>query len=346
MNKALSLIGLNKLHISSIQLFKLNVFIVLCALSFLVACVNGSIPINLTDIFSGEISDLTKIVLIEIRLPRVILAALVGASLGISGAALQGLFRNPLADPGLIGVSAGAALGATLVIVLGSNFLSGFMLGSFLLPLGAISGAMLVIMMLYMLTKGFGYQGVTYMLLVGIAVNAIAGVGIGILTFISTDSELRGLTFWTMGSFGGVTWPLLIPAIIIILISVTSMMTVSRNLDLIQLGEPEAYRLGVDVKKLKYKVIISCAAAVGASVSLSGMIGFVGLVVPHLVRLFGGVNHNYLLPGSAFVGAALMITADMVSRTMIQPAELPVGLITSAIGSPFFLWLIFRIKRS
>ena len=139
---------------------------------------------------------------------------------------------------------------------------------------------------------------------------------------------------------------LLIPAIIIIIISISSMMTVSRNLDLIQLGEPEAYRLGVDVKKLKYKIIISCAAAVGASVSLSGMIGFVGLVVPHLVRLFGGVNHNYLLPGSAFVGAALMITADMLSRTIIQPAELPVGLITSAIGSPFFLWLIFRIKRS
>ena len=346
MNKALNLINLNKLHISSKQLFKLNVFVILCAICFLLACVNGSIAINFTDIFSGEISDLTKIVLLEIRLPRVILAALVGASLGISGAALQGLFRNPLADPGLIGVSAGAALGATLVIVLGSNFLSGFMLGSFLLPLGAISGAMLVIMMLYMLTKGFGYQGVTYMLLVGIAVNAIAGVGIGILTFISTDSELRGLTFWTMGSFGGVTWPLLIPAIIIILISVASMMTVSRNLDLIQLGEPEAYRLGVDVKKLKYKIIISCAAAVGASVSLSGMIGFVGLVVPHLVRLFGGVNHNYLLPGSAFIGAALMISADMVARTMIQPAELPVGLITSAIGSPFFLWLIFRIKRS
>ena len=346
MNRILSSININRLHISTSQLFKLNVFIFLSAFCFVIACINGSIAINLSDFFSGEISDLTKIVLLEIRLPRVILAALVGASLGISGAALQGLFRNPLADPGLIGVSAGAALGATLVIVLGSKFLGSFMLGSFLLPLGAISGAMLVIMMLYLLTKGFGYQGVTYMLLVGIAVNAIAGVGIGILTFISTDSELRGLTFWTMGSFGGVTWPLLVPAIIIIMISVTSMMTVSRNLDLIQLGEPEAYRLGVDVKRLKYKIILSCAAAVGASVSLSGMIGFVGLVVPHLVRLFGGVNHNYLLPGSAFIGAALMITADMLSRTMIQPAELPVGLITSAIGSPFFLWLIFRIKRS
>ena len=346
MNRILSSININRLHISTSQLFKLNVFIFLSAFCFVIACINGSIAINLSDFLSGEISDLTKIVLLEIRLPRVILAALVGASLGISGAALQGLFRNPLADPGLIGVSAGAALGATLVIVLGSKFLGSFMLGSFLLPLGAISGAMLVIMMLYLLTKGFGYQGVTYMLLVGIAVNAIAGVGIGILTFISTDSELRGLTFWTMGSFGGVTWPLLVPAIIIIMISVTSMMTVSRNLDLIQLGEPEAYRLGVDVKRLKYKIILSCAAAVGASVSLSGMIGFVGLVVPHLVRLFGGVNHNYLLPGSAFIGAALMITADMLSRTMIQPAELPVGLITSAIGSPFFLWLIFRIKRA
>ena len=346
MNRILSSININRLHVSTSQLFKLNVFIFLSAFCFVIACINGSIAINLSDFLSGEISDLTKIVLLEIRLPRVILAALVGASLGISGAALQGLFRNPLADPGLIGVSAGAALGATLVIVLGSKFLGSFMLGSFLLPLGAISGAMLVIMMLYLLTKGFGYQGVTYMLLVGIAVNAIAGVGIGILTFISTDSELRGLTFWTMGSFGGVTWPLLVPAIIIIMISVTSMMTVSRNLDLIQLGEPEAYRLGVDVKRLKYKIILSCAAAVGASVSLSGMIGFVGLVVPHLVRLFGGVNHNYLLPGSAFIGAALMITADMLSRTMIQPAELPVGLITSAIGSPFFLWLIFRIKRS
>ena len=346
MNRILSSININRLHISTSQLFKLNVFIFLSAFCFVIACINGSIAINLSDFLSGEISDLTKIVLLEIRLPRVILAALVGASLGISGAALQGLFRNPLADPGLIGVSAGAALGATLVIVLGSKFLGSFMLGSFLLPLGAISGAMLVIMMLYLLTKGFGYQGVTYMLLVGIAVNAIAGVGIGILTFISTDSELRGLTFWTMGSFGGVTWPLLVPAIIIIMTSVTSMMTVSRNLDLIQLGEPEAYRLGVDVKRLKYKIILSCAAAVGASVSLSGMIGFVGLVVPHLVRLFGGVNHNYLLPGSAFIGAALMITADMLSRTMIQPAELPVGLITSAIGSPFFLWLIFRIKRS
>jgi len=345
MNSFINALGIKNIHVSSNQIIILNAFILLTISAFIVACITGSINISLRDLFNNSLDDLSRIVLIEIRLPRVILAGLVGASLGISGAALQGLFRNPLADPGLIGVSAGAALGATLVIVLGSSFVGNFALGSFLLPLGAIIGAMSVILLLYFLTKGFGYQGVTYMLLVGIAVNAIAGVGIGILTFISTDSELRGLTFWTMGSFGGVTWPLLIPAILIILVSISLMMTVSRNLDLIQLGEPEAYRLGVDVKKLKYKIILTCAAAVGASVSLSGMIGFVGLVVPHLVRLFGGVNHNFLMPGSAFVGASLMIIADMLSRTIIQPAELPVGLLTSAIGSPFFLWLIFRIKR-
>ena len=149
-----------------------------------------------------------------------------------------------------------------------------------------------------------------------------------------------------MGSFGGVTWRLLVPAIVIIVGAIIYMVPVYRKLDLIQLGELEASRLGVDVGKLKYRVIISSAAAVGASVALSGMIGFVGLVIPHLVRLLGGVNHNYLLPGSAIFGAAIMVVADLAARTIIQPAELPIGLITSAIGSPFFLWLIFRMKKN
>ena len=183
------------------------------------------------------------------------------------------------------------------------------------------------------------------MLLIGIAVNAFASVGIGILTFISTDSELRGLTFWTMGSFGGASWQIIIPALLVIIVSMCWMIPSSRKLDLLQLGEPEAYRLGINVQKLKFKVIVSSAITVGISVSLSGMIGFVGLVVPHLVRLLGGVNHSYLLPASAFLGATLMMTADLFSRLLIAPAELPVGLITSAIGAPFFLWLIFRSRR-
>ena len=191
----------------------------------------------------------------------------------------------------------GAALGAAVIIVISPAALTESFLGPFLLPLAGISGsAATVICLLYLLTKGFGYQGVTYMLLVGIAVNAIAGVAIGLLTYISSDAELRTLTFWTMGSFGGVTWRLLMPAVILILCAMVYMAPAYRKLDLLQLGEIEASRLGVDLGKLKFRVIISSAAAVGASVALSGMIGFVGLVIPHLTRLLGGVNHNYLIP--------------------------------------------------
>ena len=333
-----SFVSKNQILLMSL-LFMSMMFFSLLAITF------GSYGLSIVDFLLGKTSDIQNTVLTEIRLPRVILSGLAGASLGISGAALQGLFRNPLADPGLIGVSAGAALGATLMIVLGGDIFSQYSLGVFFIPLAAIAGSSLVILMLYFMTKGFGYEGVTYMLLVGIAINAIAGVGIGILTYISSDSELRSLTFWTMGSFGGVTWPLLIPVILIIALAIIIMIPYSRQLDLLQLGEPEAFRLGVDVQKLKYTIILTCAASVGASVALSGMIGFVGLIVPHLTRLLGGVNHNYVLPGSALMGAALMIIADLIARVIIQPAELPIGLITSAIGSPFFLWLIFKIKK-
>tara|TARA_B100000242_G_scaffold84941_1_gene56684 strand:- start:1903 stop:2874 length:972 start_codon:yes stop_codon:yes gene_type:complete len=320
--------------------------VLVTVLSLLVASSMGSFKVSIVDYFLNLSSSLENKVLEQIRLPRVLLAGLVGASLGISGASLQGLFRNPLADPGLIGVSAGAALGASIIIVLGSSYIPDYLFGPFILPLSAILGAALVIYLLYLFTKGFGYQGVTYMLLVGIAVNALASVGIGILTFISSDSELRGLTFWTMGSFGAANWSLVLPAIIIVVTTISLLIPYSRQLDLLQLGEPEAYRLGVDVKGLKFRVIISSAIIVGISVSLSGMIGFVGLVVPHLMRLLGGVNHNYLLPASAFFGASIMIIADLLSRILIQPAELPVGLLTSAIGAPFFLWLIFRIRKT
>ena len=333
-----SFVSKNQILLMSL-LFMSMIFFSLLAITF------GSYGLSIVEFLLGKTSDIQNTVLTEIRLPRVILSGLAGASLGISGAALQGLFRNPLADPGLIGVSAGAALGATLMIVLGGDIFSQYSLGVFFIPLAAIAGSSLVILMLYFMTKGFGYEGVTYMLLVGIAINAIAGVGIGILTYISSDSELRSLTFWTMGSFGGVTWPLLIPVILIIALAIIIMIPYSRQLDLLQLGEPEAFRLGVDVQKLKYTIILTCAASVGASVALSGMIGFVGLIVPHLTRLLGGVNHNYVLPGSALMGAALMIIADLIARVIIQPAELPIGLITSAIGSPFFLWLIFKIKK-
>ena len=326
--------------------FQKIIFLVLIFFTFiffLVAMSFGSFNFFLLDFFSSE-SSLNEIILFEIRIPRVLLAGFVGASLGISGASLQGLFRNPLADPGLIGVSAGAALGAAIMIVLGADYISDYIFNIFALPISAILGSAMVITLLYFFTRGFGYQGITYMLLIGIAINALASVGIGVLTFISSESELRGLTFWTMGSFGGASWQVILPAILLITLTLVWMIPSSRKLDLLQLGEPEAYRLGIDVQKLKFNIIISSAIIVGISVSLSGMIGFVGLVVPHLVRLIGGVNHSYLLPTSALFGASLMMLADLLSRILISPAEIPVGLITSALGAPFFLWLIYRSR--
>ncbi len=340
-----TILGLSMRYVSNKQTTSLSIFFIILILTLIIAFSNGSFDFSFLSLLKGETNSIENTIFFEIRIPRVILACLVGTSLAISGACLQGLFRNPLADPGLIGVSAGAALGASIIIVFGSTIFSKFILSTFLLPLAACFGSGVVIFLLFLLTKGFGYQGITYMLLVGIAINAIASVGIGILTFISTESELRGLTFWTMGSFGGITWPLLIPAILIIITSLIFLIPVLRDLDILQLGESEASSLGVDVQRLKYRIIFTSAATVGASVALSGMIGFVGLVVPHLVRLIAGVNHSYVIIGSALIGSSLMVFADLLARTLIQPAELPVGLITSAIGSPFFLWLIFRINK-
>ena len=335
---------MSKKFLISRQRHLLLTFLISLIVSALLAVTIGSFKISVFDILLGKLDELGSTILYTIRMPRVMLAAFVGASLAISGACLQGLFRNPLADPGLIGVSAGAALGAAFAIVFSSRFISLDFLGPYLIPFSAIIGSASVIIILFVITKGFGYDGVTYMLLAGIAVNAIAGVGIGVLTYISDDSELRSLTFWTMGSFGGVTWPLIMPAILVILFSIVWIIGLSRKLDLIQLGDVEASRLGINIKKVRFGVIISSAVVVGISVALSGMIGFVGLVVPHLVRILGGVNHLYVLIGSALFGSILMVISDMMCRVIISPAELPVGLITSGLGSPFFLWLIFKMR--
>ena len=335
---------MSKKFLISRQRHLLLTFLISLIVSALLAVTIGSFKISVFDLLLGKLDELGSTILYTIRMPRVMLAAFVGASLAISGACLQGLFRNPLADPGLIGVSAGAALGAAFAIVFSSRFISLNFLGPYLIPFSAIIGSASVIIILFVITKGFGYDGVTYMLLAGIAVNAIAGVGIGVLTYISDDSELRSLTFWTMGSFGGVTWPLIMPAIVVILFSIVWIIGLSRKLDLIQLGDVEASRLGINIKKVRFGVIISSAVVVGISVALSGMIGFVGLVVPHLVRILGGVNHLYVLLGSAIFGSILMVISDMMCRVIISPAELPVGLITSGLGSPFFLWLIFKMR--
>ena len=303
----------------------------------------GAMPIDLVDLFDDD-ARLQRMVLAEIRAPRVVLAGFVGAALALSGAALQGLFRNPLADPGLIGVSSGAALGAVAMIVLGGAMALPRVLLPFALPLAAVVGAMLVTLFLYAFASRYGRFSIVTIVLVGIAVNALAGVGIGTFQYLSDDAQLRTLTFWMMGSFGRANWPAVAPAALVAALAALPLFFVARGLDLLQLGETEAYHLGIEVKRLKRRIVLCAAAAVGAGVALSGMIGFVGLVVPHLVRLAIGAAHRFVLPCSALFGAALTILADLLARTAVAPAEIPVSLVTSAIGAPFFLWLIARAR--
>ena len=301
----------------------------------------GAMPIALAELFNAD-AHLQRMVFAEIRAPRVALAGCVGAALGLSGAALQGLFRNPLADPGLIGVSSGAAVGAVAMIVAGGALVVPAFLSPFALPLAAVAGAMLVTLFLYAFANRYGQFSIVTIVLVGIAVNALAGVGIGVFQYLSDDAQLRTLTFWMMGSFGRANWPTVTPAVLLAAIAAAPLFFVARGLDALQLGESEAYHLGVEVKLLKRRIVLCSAAAVGAGVALAGMIGFVGLVVPHLVRLAMGAGHRFVLPCSALLGAALTILADLLARTAAAPAEIPVSLVTSAIGAPFFLWLIAR----
>lgn len=302
----------------------------------------GAVPVTFDGVF--EAGSLEQVVFTDIRAPRVLLAAVVGMGLAVSGAILQGLFRNPLADPGLIGVSSGAALGAISMIVLGSRLNVPEVFTPYLLPVASIIGAAMVTGFLFVFAQRFGRFNIVTILLVGIAVNAIVGVGIGGFQYVSDDAQLRTLTFWMMGSFGRANWLTVIPVIALICLGCLLLVREARALDLIQLGDAEARYLGVDTDRLKRRIILVAAVATGAGVAVAGMIGFVGLVVPHLVRLMGGAAHHYVLPASALLGGTLMAGADLVSRTIMIPAELPVSLVTSAIGAPFFLWLITRVR--
>lgn len=318
--------------------------IVLLAAVTLVALSSGAVPLSMTHIITGSASELEATIFQEIRSPRVTLAGFVGAALALSGAVLQGLFRNPLADPGLIGVSSGGALGAIALIVLGSTLSIPGWLTPFAMPIAAVIGALAVTTFLYTFASYYGQFNIITVLLVGIAINALATVGIGAFQYLSDDAQLRTLVFWMMGSFGRANWATVLPSVALISVGILVLLNQARNLDRLQLGEKEAFHLGVNVTSAKRIIILVSAAIVGAGVALSGIIAFVGLVVPHLVRLLLGAQHNIVLAGSALMGAALMILADMISRMVVAPAELPVSLVTSAIGAPFFLWLITRSR--
>jgi len=287
------------------------------------------------------------LVLTAIRVPRVLLAIGVGGGLAVSGAVMQGLFRNPLADPGLIGVSSGASLAAVVTIVLSSTLLGAWSdwLGAFLLPAAAFGGGVIATLIVYRLATRNGQTSVTTMLLAGIAINALGGAGTGLMIFIADDDQLRDLTFWTLGSLGGATWTQLAVVGPCLLGGMLVAPLLARPLNALLLGESEARHLGIRTERVKTLVVLLAAGVVGAAVAVSGIIGFVGLVVPHLLRLSVGPDHRVLVPGSALLGGTLLLGADLLARTIVAPAELPIGIVTALVGAPFFLWLLLRDRK-
>ena len=283
-----------------------------------------------------------RYVLVNLRLPRSIFAVLIGSALSVSGAMMQGLFRNPLADPGLLGVSSGAALGAATVIVLG---LALPVYPLLTLPLAAFAGGVVATIVVMRLSFQSGRASVASMLLAGIAINAVCGAGTGILVYVSDDEQLRSLTFWTMGSVGGATWDNLPYVALLAFGPVLLALPLAKSINAMLLGESEAQLLGVNVERLKNIIITIVCIMVGTSVSLTGMIGFVGLVVPHLCRLMFGADNRRVFTGSLLLGAIILLTADLISRTVVAPAELPIGIVTSIVGGPFFLSLLYRSRR-
>jgi iron complex transport system permease protein len=282
------------------------------------------------------------IVILDIRLPRTLLAAMIGSCLAASGALMQSLFRNPLADPGIVGISAGAALAAAFTIVLGDRFLGANELPFISLPLAAFAGALVTTLLLYLIATGNKETSVATLLIAGVALGALASAVTGLLIYMADDRQLRDLTFWSLGSLGGATWEkvgLLSPVFILLL---ASMPFLSRGLNALAIGEAEAFTLGIPVQATKAAIIFLAALATGGSVAAAGIIGFVGIVVPQLLRLIVGSDHRLLLPATALLGAILVVGADTIARNIVAPAELPIGILTATIGAPFFLWLLLK----
>ena len=301
----------------------------------------GAMRLPLASIWpSGD--EVLRHIWLTIRLPRVLLALLVGSALALSGCVMQGLFRNPLADPGLLGISSGAALAVSFWVVLPVSVPA--LVALYAPMLAAFIGSLAVMAVIFVLSKA-GDGSLSRLLLVGIAINALCGALVGMLSWISNDTQRRQMSLWGMGSLGQAEWPtLLVAATLIIPASLVVWWTAAR-LNLLQLGDEEAHYLGVNVRVLQRLLLLCSAVLVAAAVAISGVIGFIGLVVPHLMRMWLGPDHRGLIPGSLLAGAILLLIADTLARTIAAPAEMPVGLLTSLLGAPWFLWLIFRQER-
>lgn len=299
----------------------------------------GALNITFSALFDKEYRDIW----LNIRLPRVLLAVLVGAALATAGAIMQGLFRNPMADPGLLGVSSGSALMVGVAIVLPLSL--PVVLVLYEQMIFAAAGSMVICTIIFLIGQRHRHGGMMQLLLVGIAINALCGAAIGVLSYIGDDQQLRQLTLWMMGHLGQAQWSTLLVASSFILPGIAVTIYLAGTLNLLQLGDEEAHYLGVNVKRKRQQLLLLSSLLVGAAVSVSGVIGFIGLVIPHLIRMSTGADHRWLIPYSALAGACLLLIADTLARTLVQPAEMPVGLLTSLIGGPWFLWLILRSRR-
>ena len=297
---------------------------------------------------TGGVAMRDAVVILDIRLPRTVLTVLVGAALAAGGAVLQGVFRNPLADPGLVGVSTGAAFAAVLWIVFGYVVAAWLpsLLAAFALPLSAFLGSLVSTILLYRLATREGRTSVAMLLFAGIALGALAAAGTGLVIFVASDQQLREFTFWTLGSAGGANWSKIGVALPFFAALLAGSLWLARGLDALALGEAEAFHVGIDTQFLKRFAIVLVAAGVGAAVAIAGVIGFIGLVIPHLLRLSAGPLHRPLIVGCVLLGGALLTGSDIVARTIAAPAEVPIGVVTAILGAPYFLYLVHRNRAA
>lgn len=294
-----------------------------------------------------SVNETYEVVMNTIRLPRIMMTLLIGSALGISGASLQGLFRNPLVEPSLIGVSGGSAAAVVFAIVFGSAILPAlpdWIYNSFI-SVVAFAGGSLATFFVLRLSIDSGRTNIAVLVLIGVAVNALTGAIIGLAIFYADENQLSTFMFWTLGDLGGANWSKLSLAAPLLLFSTLGLLFFAHHLNALALGESEAYHLGVNVEQTKRIMILLSAVGVGVSVSLAGIIGFIGLVVPHVIRTLFQSDNTLVLPASALGGSLLLLAADIIARTIVSPAELPIGVVTALIGAPFFITLLLKAKR-
>jgi iron complex transport system permease protein len=284
----------------------------------------------------------------QIRLPRTFMCVLVGASLSVSGALMQSLFRNPIVEPGLIGTSAGSAFGAAMIIVFGKSALlnSVSILGDLLMPAAAFAGGLVATMLVYYFSASLNRVNISIMILAGIAINAIANGATGFMAYIARDPQARSITFWNLGTLSGANWQGVTIVAFSTIIGFVLALRFAKPLNALQLGDAEASYLGINTERMKVSIILINTLLVSVATSMVGIIAFIGLIIPHLLRLLRGSDNRYLITGAALLGAIVMIVTDMICRVVIAPAEMPIGIITAFVGAPVFLWLLFRFKNN